>query len=61
MSIKTWLVSDWHFNHDKAFIWKARGFEGVQEMNEAIIERHNTVVQPGDLVYCLGDACLGGS
>lgn len=29
-------------------------------MNEAIIERHNAVVRPEDLVYCLGDACLGG-
>ena len=60
MSTKTWLVSDWHFNHDREFIWKVRGFENVQEMNEAIIERHNAIVRPGDIVYCLGDACLGG-
>ena len=29
-------------------------------MNEAIVERYNSVVWPGDTVYCLGDACLGG-
>lgn len=29
-------------------------------MNEAIIERHNSVVQPDDLVFALGDCCLGG-
>ena len=30
-----WLCSDWHLNHNKEFIWKARGFESVAQMNEA--------------------------
>ena len=57
---KIWITSDWHFNHDRAFVWHARGFNSVEEMNEAIIERHNSLVAPDDEVYVLGDLCLGG-
>lgn len=57
---KIWITSDWHFNHDREFIWKARGCNSVQEMNEAIIKNHNACVQPEDTVYVLGDCCLGG-
>lgn len=55
-----YCTSDWHFNHDKPFIYEPRGFPSVEEMNEAIIERHNSIVKQGDVVYCLGDCCLGG-
>lgn len=34
-----WLTSDTHFNHDKDFIWKPRGFQNVQDMNEAILTK----------------------
>ena len=54
-----WLCSDWHFNHNREFIWKARGFESVAQMNEAIVERHNALVDVEDDVYVLGDLCLG--
>ena len=57
---KIWLTSDWHFNHDREFIWKSRGFNNIQEMNEAIVRRHNEVVSSEDIVYVLGDGCLGG-
>lgn len=53
-----WITSDWHFCHSKDFIYKPRGFSSFEEMNAAIIERHNTVVQPEDEVYCLGDCML---
>lgn len=56
-----WLVSDWHFYHNKEFLYKPRGFSSVEEMNEAIIERHNSIVKPDDDVYCLGDCMLGGA
>lgn len=55
-----YLTSDLHFNHDREFIWKARGFTSVQEMNEEIIKRHNALVRPDDDVYILGDSSLGG-
>lgn len=54
-----WVTSDWHFNHDREFIWKPRGFSSVNEMNEAIVEKHNEVVKLDDTVYTLGDLMLG--
>lgn len=54
-----WLTSDWHFGHDRAFIYEPRGFKSIWEHDEAIIERHNKVVRPDDIVYCLGDCMLG--
>lgn len=58
---RIWLTSDWHFNHDREFIWKVRGFASVGDMNEHIIAAHNTVVNPDDDVYVLGDLMLGDS
>lgn len=55
---KIWVTSDWHFCHDRDFIYKPRGFSSVEEMNEMIIENHNKVVSPFDEVYCLGDCML---
>lgn len=56
-----WLTSDWHFNHDREFIWEARGFDSVEQMNEWIVFHHNKQVQPDDHVYVLGDLILGDS
>lgn len=53
------VASDWHLNHNKPFIYKARGFKNVQEHNEEIIKRHNSIVLPDDIVYILGDCSLG--
>ena len=57
---KIFVTSDWHFNHDREFIWKARGFNSIKEMNQAIIKKHNSVVTSEDDVYVLGDLMLGG-
>lgn len=57
---KIFITSDWHFNHDREFIFKPRGFNSIEEMNEAQIQRHNEVVTDEDDVYVLGDLCLGG-
>lgn len=53
------ICSDWHFNHGKDFLLNPRGFQTVEEHNEAIIERHNSVVTSEDTVYCLGDCGFG--
>lgn len=55
------FTADWHFNHDREFIYKPRGFNSIYEMNEALIERHNSVVNPEDDVYVLGDLMLGNN
>lgn len=54
-----WLTSDFHFNHDKEFVWKDRGFSSVYEMNEALIENFNEYVNNDDEVYILGDIIMG--
>lgn len=53
------ITSDWHFNHSKDFLLGPRGFVTAEEMNEAIIERHNATVGKNDIVYCLGDCIMG--
>lgn len=54
------FTSDTHFNHERTLTVSnsARPFSCVKEMNQTIIERWNTVVNDGDLVYHLGDLCL---
>ena len=54
-----WITSDLHFNHNKEFIYKARGFENISQMNEAIIENINDRVTYEDDLWILGDLCLG--
>lgn len=58
---KIFVTSDLHFNHNREFIYGARGFISVEEMNEAIVYRWNMTVSPEDDVYILGDLCLGGA
>ena len=54
-----YITSDWHFNHNKSFLYEPRGFKTIEEMNEAIIKNHNEIVNDDDDVYCLGDCMLG--
>lgn len=55
-----WFTSDLHFNHDKEFLYRPRGFHNIIEMNESIIQNWNSIVNMNDDVYLLGDVCLGG-
>jgi len=56
-----WVVGDWHFYHNREFVYKSRGFETIDQMNQTIIYNHNLLVQPNDDVYVLGDLLLGGA
>lgn len=58
---KIWFCSDWHFNHDKPFIYLPRGYNSIEEMNKDIVNKHNSKVRKDDLVFCLGDCCMGGA
>lgn len=59
MSKKIFFTSDLHFGHDKEFIWEARGFSSLQEMEDKIISNWNSVVDSDDDVYILGDILMG--
>lgn len=58
---KTWLAGDHHFGHKNIVKFlredgsKLRPFETIEEHDEEIIRRHNSVVSDDDRVYYLGD------
>jgi calcineurin-like phosphoesterase family protein len=58
---KIYVTSDTHFNHNRDFIFKKRGFENVNEMNNSMINTINTVVQEDDILIHLGDFCLNST
>lgn len=53
--------SDTHFQHDKDFIYKKRGYRNIQEHDMAIFSKMLETVTPEDDLYLLGDICLGDS
>ena len=58
MGANIFFTSDTHFYHDQDFLYAPRGYKSFEEMNEAIVERWNSVVKPGDFVYHLGDVLM---
>ena len=46
-------------SHDREFVWGARGYANVEEMNREQIRKFNEVVGPEDEVWILGDLMLG--
>ena len=53
-----WFTSDLHMNHTQEFLYGPRGFSNEKEMNEAIVERWNSVVKDDDIVWNLGDIAM---
>lgn len=58
---RIFITSDLHLGHDRKFIWGPRGFNSVEEHDQAIIENWNSVVGWDDEVWVLGDLVLGNS
>ena len=55
---RVWFTSDTHFGHANVIKYSDRPFSDVVEMDEMIVKAWNERVQPGDLVYHLGDFAL---
>lgn len=55
---KIWITSDAHFSHIQPFVWEARGYKSVEEMNEAQVRKWNEVVAKDDEVWFLGDGMM---
>jgi calcineurin-like phosphoesterase family protein len=55
------VVSDTHFSHKNIITYceQSRAFNNVEDMNEHIVEKWNSVVSPDDTVYHLGDCFMG--
>jgi calcineurin-like phosphoesterase family protein len=56
---RLFFVSDHHFGHANIIRFCNRPFSDVVAMNLEMIRRWNEVVEPDDVVYHLGDVCLG--
>lgn len=59
------VISDTHFSHTNSWAkfkrtdgTPLRPFNSNEEMDEAMVERWNAVVMPGDTVYHLGDVAI---
>lgn len=55
----TFFTSDTHFYHNEVISFCKRPFASVEEMNEALIENWNRVINKKDIVFHLGDFCFG--
>ncbi len=56
---KLFLVADTHWNHNKEFLYKKRGFSSIEEHDETLVQRWNETVRPQDSVIHLGDFIVG--
>ena len=50
-----WFVSDLHFGHNNIIDYCKRPYDSVEEMDQALVDNWNTVVNKADKIYCLGD------
>lgn len=58
MAGKVFLTSDNHFDHSNVIRYCNRPYTSVSEMNEDMVVKWNSVVNPEDTVYHLGDFSL---
>lgn len=54
----TYFISDTHFSHSNIIKYESRPFATVQEMDNEIVKRWNSVVKKSDTVIVLGDFAL---
>lgn len=58
---KVFFTADTHFYHANIIEFCHRPFRSVDDMNETLIANWNKVVGADDIVFHLGDFCLGDS
>ena len=54
-----WFTADFHLGHKNIIRYCTRPFDTVEEMNRTILERLNSLVKANDILYFLGDFCIG--
>jgi calcineurin-like phosphoesterase family protein len=60
---KVFFIGDTHFGHKNIMIYEkdTRNFSSIEEHNEVLIDRWNSVVNKNDIVWHLGDVAFGKS
>ncbi|MES5849386.1 metallophosphoesterase family protein [Bacillus cereus group sp. MG16] len=57
--METYFTSDTHFWHKNILDFENRPYQSVEEMTVNMIDKWNSQVNEDDVVYHLGDLCLG--
>ena len=58
--VNTWFTSDFHLGHRNIIRYCNRPFQSTGEMDAEILDNLNSRVQQNDILYFLGDFCMGG-
>ena len=56
--MKYFVTSDYHLGHFNIIRYCGRPFKSLEEMNNTIIQNHNSRVKPEDVVFHIGDFCF---
>ena len=56
-----WFTADFHLGHRNIIRYCNRPFQNVAEMDSVILDRLNSAVKERDILYFLGDFCIGGT
>jgi len=57
---KVYLTGDHHFDQEGMIQVENRPFDNVRHQKSELIRLHNELVNEEDIVYFLGDLCMGG-
>lgn len=53
--MKIFIAADYHFGHSNIIKYCNRPYKDTDEMDEALIDNHNSVVSNNDKIFILGD------
>ena len=53
------FTADFHFGHSNIIRYCNRPFQSVEEMDRTILDRLNDSAKANDILYFLGDFCIG--
>jgi calcineurin-like phosphoesterase family protein len=57
--VRKFYIADLHLMHERMLELQPRKFSNIEEHDETIVQRWNSVVRDGDIVKILGDVFMG--